>query len=95
MRRESRSIAEDWAGPWSKAVQVLEGHKGYEAYALVPFKAPGWRPGLYMGLAAFFSAHMLLLVLLLLLLRMYLYLYLYLCLRMYQLSCQQLLSSGT
>jgi hypothetical protein len=55
-RRESRSTAEAWEGPWSKAVQVLEGEVGYEAYALVPFRLPGWRPGLYMGLAAFFSA---------------------------------------
>ena len=62
MRRESRSTAEHWAGPWSKAVQVLEGKQGYEAYALIPFRFSGWRPGLYMGLAAFFSTHNLLLL---------------------------------
>ena len=55
MRRESRSTAKTWAGPWTHAVQVLEGQRGYEAYALVPFRLSGWRPGLYMGLAAFFS----------------------------------------
>ena len=56
--------AEDWSGPWNEAVQVLEGHKGYEAYALVLFKLPGWRPGLYMALAAFFSAYTLLVLVL-------------------------------
>ena len=37
------------------ATQVLEGRVGWEAYALVPFRLPGWRPGMYMGLAAFFN----------------------------------------
>ena len=43
------------AANWSVATQVLEGRVGWEAYALVPFRLPGWRPGMYMGLAAFFN----------------------------------------
>ena len=54
-RRETRSTAPHWAGPWSKAEQVLHGREEWQAYALVPFRLPSWRPGLYMGLAAFFN----------------------------------------
>jgi hypothetical protein len=46
MRREARSTSKSWAGPWSPAVEVLVGSKGYEAYALIPFRLPSWRPGL-------------------------------------------------
>ena len=54
-RREMRSTADTWSGPWSSAVEVLHGEAGYEMYSLVPFRAPNWTAGLYLAIGSFYA----------------------------------------
>lgn len=54
-RREMRSTADEWGGPWSSAKEVLHGEAGYEMYSLVPFRAPTWTAGLYLAIGSFYA----------------------------------------
>lgn len=54
-RRETHSTADSWGGPWTKATEALHGEHGYEMYSLVPYRAPTWRAGLYLGIGSFFE----------------------------------------
>ena len=55
IRREYRSTAPHWSGPWSPAVEVARGEAGYELYSLLPFREPSWVPGEYFGVASFYA----------------------------------------
>ena len=59
LRKESISLSSDfrsWKGHAVCLRGTVSGTLDGEAYALVPFRLPSWRAGLYLGLGAFYDA---------------------------------------
>eukprot|EP00040_Diaphanoeca_grandis_P020184 m.107385 g.107385 ORF g.107385 m.107385 type:complete len:508 (+) comp27790_c0_seq1:123-1646(+) len=54
-RREFRSTSTDYAGPWSKGIEVARGEAGYELYALLPWRQKEWPAGNYFGVGMFYA----------------------------------------
>jgi len=54
-RREYRSVAKNYSGPWSQATEVARGEAGYELYSLLPWREPSWAAGVYFGIGSFYA----------------------------------------
>ena len=55
MRREYRSTAPFYEGPWSIAVEVARGEPGYEMYSLVPWRNGAWAAGTYFAIGSYYN----------------------------------------
>ena len=55
MRREYRSTAPAYEGPWSVAEEVARGEPGYEMYSLVPWRNGAWAPGTYFAIGSYYN----------------------------------------
>jgi len=54
-RRGYRSTATAVEGPWSRAVEVVRGERGYEIYSLAPWRHTSWAAGTYLAIGSFYD----------------------------------------